>query len=66
MELHLLSIPYWDFLVLNQGYVVIDDESRSVSSFNSLLGFSSFESAAGEAVVEAFNTMHFQFPIGIF
>ena len=38
-----LSIPYWDFLVLNLSVYFVKNYIRSWT-FNSLLGFSSFES----------------------
>ena len=38
-----LSIPYWDFLVLNLT-TLIQKINGIIRTFNSLLGFSSFES----------------------
>ena len=40
-----LSIPYWDFLILNQSLIGLN-LCLLVVTFNSLLGFSNFESAS--------------------
>ena len=59
-----LSIPYWDFLVLNPN-TVGKEVYVMEETFNSLLGFSSFESGVsryGPGITAA----NFQFPIGIF
>ena len=46
-----LSIPYWDFLVLNLP-VLMNFSHHHSSSFNSLLGFSSFESNETRIVLD--------------
>ena len=57
-----LSIPYWDFLVLNLHLAV--SSKSSLTPFNSLLGFSSFESLTKRTF--DLDELSFQFPIGIF
>jgi len=59
-----LSIPYWDFLVLNllRDFVTTP---KGIFAFNSLLGFSSFESQTFLTKNSSFY-LTFQFPIGIF
>ena len=42
--LEILSIPYWDFLVLNR-FIKLKVKRYRKRTFNSLLGFSSFESS---------------------
>ena len=59
-----LSIPYWDFLVLNRRLLKLLSVLR-YSTFNSLLGFSSFESFWLLLDFSA-PSFSFQFPIGIF
>ena len=59
-----LSIPYWDFLVLNRASFSLG-EKIYVLTFNSLLGFSSFESDIIYNGGKSKN-LYFQFPIGIF
>ena len=56
-----LSIPYWDFLVLKHKRILYN-EFDSFLTFNSLLGFSSFETygvppGAKQAVRTTFNSL---------
>ena len=61
-----LSIPYWDFLVLNPFKAYLNAKFRRGGTFNSLLGFSSFESPRDGAYRAISIVLAFQFPIGIF
>ena len=60
-----LSIPYWDFLVLNPEIKAMREFAKKLS-FNSLLGFSSFESVYILSKKPQRKKANFQFPIGIF
>ena len=64
MLLTWLSIPYWDFLVLNHNYKTWLGAFWEYT-FNSLLGFSSFESFTN-VEIKTIRGNSFQFPIGIF
>ena len=59
-----LSIPYWDFLVLKPKSVHYR-QAIYMNTFNSLLGFSSFETEI-KATRGLRAMIIFQFPIGIF
>ena len=58
-----LSIPYWDFLVLNQDAYSIEGDSVYLP-FNSLLGFSSFESAVANMYCVVFVDRSFNSLLG--
>jgi len=58
----ILSIPYWDFLVLNQ-LLKLRVMNMEIETFNSLLGFSSFESNR-ELVLFAFDVVAFNSLLG--
>ena len=47
LGLCMLSIPYWDFLILNRKHNTFFGGTH-VGTFNSLLGFSNFESRQGQ------------------